>query len=162
MLAYKLLTASVVACMLSTASLAVQAAPGNGPEGFNPPAPPAQARFDRGFGQDCPYFAGHHYRHFRGHCGYGYGPRGAFFEDLKNDADYAPLVKELEEVQKLAYVESEVLDAMVNNPRYSVEEVRRQANLVAGLEDQVRAKAYALYQSLRDDDYYDAPRLRRR
>ena len=37
MLAYKLLTASVVACMLSTASLAVQAAPGNGPEGFNPP-----------------------------------------------------------------------------------------------------------------------------
>lgn len=164
MLAYKLLTASVVAAMLSTASLAVQAAPGNGPEGFNSPASPAP-RFERGFGPNCPYFMGHHYRNFRGHCGYGYGygPRGgAFLEELKGDADYAPLVKELEEVQKLAYVESEVLDAMVNNPRYSVEEVRRQANLVAGLEEQIRAKAYALYQSLSDDDYYDSPRPRRR
>ena len=85
---------------------------------------------------------------------------GYKFEEMEKRL--IPLVKELEEVQKLAYVESEVLDAMVNNPRYSVEEVRRQANLVAGLEDQVRAKAHALYQSLRDDDYYDAPRLRRR
>ncbi len=84
--------------------------------------------------------------HNRGH--------GRFLQDLEQDENYKEQVKEIRDVQRLLFIESQVLDAMVANSNYSADDVRRQAGIVASLYDQVRDKT----QSLSDNFDNDRPR----
>lgn len=186
-----LAAAALVASLSLTAEAAPKAdvvAATGAPQGFDYTAPDARPVPPRpGYG----YGPGMNRHHDWGWRGYGHNHHGGYYgcpwynegpmviqgrggpqvslpapmplEDiLAMDSKYAEQVKEIDELRDLIFVESQALDAMVNNQRNTAEDVRRQARIVTSLRHQLDDRIADLYAALEDDGYQLPARLPRR
>lgn len=136
------IVALVGAVALSSAAFAAPAdADPASVRGFDTAAPRPAADF-----QPCPYYDDFGPRHHR-------MLRSPAFAER-----YGQQAEEIDKIDSQLFVERKVLKALERNPNTDVNEVRKQAQIVADLESQLREKERAsVQQYVKDGGYNDCP-----